>query len=179
MGYADRYKEDLNFEHNVKMLTALAFIPPIDVPKGFEIITEAHGQDLPFELLAYFECTWVGQRIGLAPRHNPDYPIYLWNARTATLDLAPRTTNALEGWHQGLKSTIDGTHPSVWNFFRGLQALQSTSELRIVHATDLLQDVTPRKKYKDRALRLQELARSYDSENVLSYLCSIAHLLKI
>lgn len=161
------------------MLAALAFIPPVDVPLSFEILTEAHGQELPFELLAYFERTCIGQRVGLAPRHDAEYPIFLWNARTATIDLAPRTTNALEGWHQGLKSTIDGAHPSIWNFLRGLQALQSTSELRILHATDFLQDVTPRKKYKDRALRLQELALTYDQENSLSYLCSIAHLLKI
>ena len=109
MGYAYRYKENLNFEHSFKMLTSLAFIPPIDVPNGFEIIIEAHGQDLHFELIAYSECNWVGQRVGLALRHDPDYPIYLWNARTATLYLAPRTTNALDGWHQGLKSTIYNT----------------------------------------------------------------------
>lgn len=59
------------------MLTALAFIPPVDVPLSFEILTEAHGQELPFELLAYFERTWIGQRVGLAPRHDAEYPIFL------------------------------------------------------------------------------------------------------
>ena len=104
------------------MLAALAFLPPIDVPRGFDTITElelrypTNESTIPLDYLIYFENTWVGRRVGLGSRLPPDYPIALWNCRTAALDLAPRTTNALEGWHNGLRSCIDGNHPTIWRF---------------------------------------------------------------
>ena len=63
----------------------------------------------------------------------------------------------------------------MWQFCEGLQAQQSTTELRIELTCDLLQDVTPLKKYIDRAFRLQELAVTYEPDNILRYLTRIAH----
>ena len=114
----------------------------------------------------------------MGPRVTPKFPISLWNARTAALDLDLRTTNAVEGWHNGLKATLPRDHPTMWQFCEGLQAQQAITELRIEHTRDMLLDVTPRKKFKDRALRLQELAATYDRENLLRFLASIAHVLK-
>ncbi len=52
----------------IKQFAALAYLPPEDVPTGFELLTEAHGEKLPIEFLIYFERTWIGRRIGRGPR---------------------------------------------------------------------------------------------------------------
>ena len=80
---------------------------------------------------------------------------------------------------QGLKATIPGDHSTMWRFLDGLQSQQATTELRIEHTNDLLLDVTPRKKYKDRTQRLQDLTASYDAKNIMQFLSSIAHVLKL
>ena len=70
-------------------MAALAFLPPIDVPRAFDAISDLelhaapNSATLPIEFLLYFENTWIGRRIGLGARLHPDYPIYLWNCRTA------------------------------------------------------------------------------------------------
>ena len=65
------------------MLAALAFLPPIDVPCGFDTITELElryltkKSTIPLNYLRYFENTWVGRRAGLGSRLPPDYQIAL------------------------------------------------------------------------------------------------------
>lgn len=57
-------------------------------------------------------------------------------ATAALLDLEPRTNNAVEGWHQGLKATITGDHPSMWPFLSGLQAQKQLLSFELsMHAT--------------------------------------------
>ena len=108
-----KYRDDDAFEHQVKMLAALSFLPPVDVTCAFDLVSELEGLVLPLEFLGYFERTWIGARVGITRRLEPDYPIALWNCRIAALDLEPRTTNAVEGWHQGLKSSITVDYPSL------------------------------------------------------------------
>ena len=67
----------------------------------------------------------------------------------------------------------------MWRFLEGLKLQQATTELRIEHTNDLVLDVTPRKKYKDRAQRLQDLAATYDADNIMQFLSSIALVLKL
>ena len=187
-------------------MAALAFLPPIDVLQAFDAISdfELHASPnsatLPIDFLLYVENTWIGRRIGLREMLHPDYPIYLWNCRTALIDLHPLTTNALEGWHNGLKSCIDGKYLTLLRFLnvflitlivlvfviysismylKGLKLLQSKSELIIEHAKARVFDATPRKKYKDLSIRLQQIALDYNPEaNLIEYLTSIAYNLR-
>ena len=62
---------------------------------------------------------------------------------------------------------------------QGIKHLQSKSELIIEHSTARVLDATPRKKYNDMALRLQEIARNYNPDfNLIDYLTSIAYNLR-
>ena len=176
LGFVEKYPDDDAFEHQVKMVATLSFLPPVDVTREFDFVLEFERLVLPHEFFGYFERTWIGAQVGIARRLEPDYSIALWNCRTAALDLEPRTTNAVEEWHQGLKSAITCDRPSLWRFLEGLQLCQATTELRIEHARALVQDVTPRKKYKDRTLRLQELTRGYDHDHIIAFLRSIAYM---
>ena len=64
-------------------------------------------------------------------------------------------------------------------FLKGLKLLQSKSELIIEHSKARVQDATPRKKYKDLSIRLQQIALDYNPEaNLIEFLTSIAYNLR-
>ena len=60
LGLQVRYKDDEDFAHTVRMLTALAFVPEPDVIIAFEAVSEdfpLHGQ----AVIYYFEDTYIGR----------------------------------------------------------------------------------------------------------------------
>ena len=60
------------------MLTALAFLPPQDVVRGFVAVCieiRTNFGNVAEELLAYFEDTYVGRFRLNAPRNNPMFSI--------------------------------------------------------------------------------------------------------
>ena len=77
-----RYLEEPEFAHQLRMLTALAFLPPQDVVRGFVTVCieiRTNFGNVAEELLAYFEDTYVGRFRLNAPRSNPMLSIELWN----------------------------------------------------------------------------------------------------
>ncbi|XP_057336265.1 uncharacterized protein LOC130674850 isoform X2 [Microplitis mediator] len=59
------YDTDISFALNLRLLSALAFVPTADVIKCYELITatdfyDAHAEELD-DLLKYFEATWIGK----------------------------------------------------------------------------------------------------------------------
>ena len=50
-------------------------------------------------------------------------------------DGLPRTNNATEGWHSGIKSTI-GVHPTLWKFIIRLRRQNATQATNFEHAVD-------------------------------------------
>ena len=58
LGFQNRFKDDENFAHKVRMLAALAFVPLPDVIDAFESVADEFPLDAQ-EVVAYFEDTWV------------------------------------------------------------------------------------------------------------------------
>ena len=98
------YLRDQDFRTNIRMVSALAFVPREDIAARFEDLSQhCSPQEIP--ILGYFETNYVGElRQGL---HRP--PLFahsLWNVHDRILLNLPRTTNAVEGWHNAFATSL-------------------------------------------------------------------------
>lgn len=51
----------------------------------------------------------------------------LWNVYELTLELFPRTNNAVEGWHNAMDAIL-GIHPNIYKFINGIKLEQKATE---------------------------------------------------
>ena len=64
-------------------------------------------------------------------------------------------------------------------YLKDLKLFQSKSELIIEHSIARVQNATPRKKYKDLSIHLQQIARDYNREaNRIEFLTSLSYNLR-
>lgn len=59
-GLSTKYRDDEHFHLNVKKLIALAFVPLVDVVKGFDLVAESFDDDAE-DFIDYFEKVWIGE----------------------------------------------------------------------------------------------------------------------
>lgn len=76
------------------------------------------------EFTNYLESTYIGRRDPLAKRWEttPRYPHHQWNQFDATIAYEPRTTNYLEAFHRGFRTSMAVDHPPMSRFLQRLQA---------------------------------------------------------
>ena len=179
LGLKTEFETNAEFNILVKSLAALAFVPEQDVLDIFmELVDTFPEIDGIQEMITYFEITYVqgrdrGQGRGRGPAR---YPPQIWNHFEDPADNVPRTTNAVEGYHNGLNSLFLSQHPSMWKLLEGLNkdmALQKK-----VYADNLAANNPPsRPKYQNLAERLSAKINTYEtSPDKLSYLRAVAHI---
>ena len=99
-GLAERYLEDNEFALNLRMIPALAFIPPQDVIQAFEILSEhlreTYGNEID-QLIDYFEDNYIGRFRRARRRVIPTFQKESWNMFHRTEQEMPRTNNNKEG----------------------------------------------------------------------------------
>ena len=118
--YHELLKNDVNARNLVLMLKALAFVPVNQVVETFDLISELAWGDLE-PIRIYFEntyvCTWKIRRLPRRqPEHyraDPRFPPQTWNMFDRTREGLPRTKNAVEGWHRGLRDALGHDHPTM------------------------------------------------------------------
>jgi hypothetical protein len=172
-GLQQRYQEDTDFAIKIRMVAALAFVPPNDVIAAFEELCE---QILPDSqaFVDYFEDTYIGrpQRRG---RRAPMFRNEVWNMFDRAEHELPRTNNYVEGWHRSFQSNVGSHHPNFWSFVDFIKREQA---LQQVYLTQALAGHAPqpgRKIYSDLKARVLTVVRDYENRNTLDYLRGIAH----
>uniref|UniRef100_A0A914WSC2 MULE transposase domain-containing protein n=1 Tax=Plectus sambesii TaxID=2011161 RepID=A0A914WSC2_9BILA len=121
-------------KHHYIMIRALAFLPPGDIPSGFDALTSAIRQRNYLadfvDLLSYMEETWV------APMCPPDrpalgkFPPLLWSVHTRTLTGQDRTNNRVEGWHFKINTFMEHSHLAFYVFLDELKKFFRAEEDR-------------------------------------------------
>ena len=100
LGLQECYINDPEFALHLRMISALAFLPPNDVQNSFDqlaaLIRNQYGNDAD-GVFDYFEDNYVGRFRVNAPRGIPTFPIDFWNMFHHTDDELQRTNNAVEG----------------------------------------------------------------------------------
>ena len=95
----ERHIIDPEFALQLRMISALAFVPPHDVQNSLnQLAALIHNQygNVADGVLDYFEDNYVGRFRVNAPRGIPTFPIDFWNMFHRTDDELPRTNNAVE-----------------------------------------------------------------------------------
>ena len=128
LGMQDRYNDEQEFALHLRMISAVAFLPPNDVINGFDDlcveIRNLYNGDVD-DLLEYFEDTYIGRFRRNAPRRPPMFSIDLWNMFHRSDDELPRTNNSVEGWHRAFQGHLSSCHPNFWKFLGILQKEES------------------------------------------------------
>jgi hypothetical protein len=89
------------------------------VVDGFEELTDEdlpEDECIPQQLVTYFEAYYIGCLRGRGAKQRrvtPSYPIETWNVQERTLAGMPRTNNPVEGFHNGYRSSLGGTNPTI------------------------------------------------------------------
>ena len=172
-GLLGRYTNDNNFRMNIKMISAIAFLPTNDVIAAFTDLSNHCGNDEQV-VLDYFETNYIGeQRRGrrLRPRFAHD----MWNVHGRVENDLPRTNNHLEGWHNRFNAFLSTRHADIWKF---IQALKQDSALHDhTRAQVLIGANPPRQRLAYRRIneRLQTLVENYNNNDKLNFLRGIAY----
>jgi hypothetical protein len=180
-----RYNLNLEFQLNVKMLPALAFIPVNKVVFAFLKLIDSPrwDDDDLFKITTYYSDIWI-RGAGIRNRRKPViFEPKFWNVFDAVKQDIPKTNNDVTDWHNRLRSYIPANHPSIWNF---IYAIKKDVQLTFVDDDDVQSSVGSNSKknrthYKDYMRKLHDLLIKYEidslntSFNILNYLVNIAH----
>ncbi len=178
LGLKSLYHTDKNFCFKVRCLCALAFLPPEDVAEGFEELTD--DEVLSSELLSYFEVTYIGVFRGRGAnrrRTSPTFPIHIWNMFHRVKENQPRSNNSLEGWHNAFNKSVMNLHPSIWRLIECLKKEENLSQMKLIQHERGEEIV--HKKYKNLSTRLYNIVSSYNSDEKMMFLQSVAYSLHI
>lgn len=178
LGLQMRYNEEPEFALHLRMLSALAFVPPQNVEDGFDALTDfirnIYNNEID-DLLEYFEDTYIGRYRRNAPRREPLFNINLWNMYHRTDDELPRTNNSVEGWHRGFQGHLSSCHPTFWRFLNVLKKEESLVRVSILQHLGGHHPPPPRRRYLDCNLRILRIVDDFPNRQLIDYLRSIAH----
>ncbi|XP_008547926.3 uncharacterized protein LOC103571517 [Microplitis demolitor] len=181
-GLQKLYNTDITFAVNLRLLTALAFVPTADVVKCYELIVatdfyETHEDELD-EFLLYFQGNWIGKpRHNKKKRENPRFEISVWNCYNAVVNDWLRTNNPTEGWHNRLNRGVSVHDATVGVFFNALRDEQVHTELCMTQINTGINVNNRRKEYRDYDERLKRVVLNYDSSDMLGYVKNVAKII--
>ena len=177
-GLQERYINDPEFALHLRMISALAFLPPNDVQNSFDqlaaLIRNQYGNDAD-GVLDYFVDHYVGRFRVNAQRGIPIFPIDFWNMFQRTDHELPRTNNAVEGWHRGFQAHISACHPVFWKFLEVLQKEETVVRMGILQNEGGHEPPPQRRRYVDCNQRILRIVDDFPNCQRIDYLRSIAH----
>ena len=173
-GLQGRYEGDANFALQCRMISAIAFVPPVDVADAFETLSGEVPNELR-PIMDYFEDNSIGRPDRRGVRRDPLFGIDLWNQYERVLHGHNRTTNSVEAWHRSIKSLLGVSHPTIFKFINGLSRCQ---KLRDVQLEQLLAGHRSRQRrtvYVMRDRRMRTIVADYVNRTTMDYLRGLSH----
>mgnify|MGYP000265238167 CR=1 FL=1 len=173
-----RYQTDEDFSLAARMITALAFVPPMSLNVAIAELA-AHLPEELLPVLKYFEKYYVGQLLRLLPgggvlRKDPLFPVHTWSVHDRTLDRAARTNNYAEAAHRRLQTELAVRHPSLWRFINGLKKVQRHRDLLYARFIAGHAPIAKRKRYLEADKRLFALVNKFDELLPIEFLQGVA-----
>ena len=171
-GLQQRYVDDAEFPNTLRMIVALAFVPPDEAEVCFEQYCDYAWND---QIIDYFEDTYIGRFRWNAPRRAPLFAQALCDMFHKTINEIAKTNNSIEGWQRSFQATVGASHPSFWKFIEKLiqeQRLHRVSLLQVFGG----QPAPPAwRQYFDANQRLIRIVDNFPNLDAMQYLRSIAY----
>ena len=144
-GLQIRYTADEEFALTIRMLAALAFVPPNDVIDSFETLADYSRNGYGLELDDMF--------------HRTDNEL-------------PRTNNVVEGWHRGFQSHVTTCHPSFWKFIDIMKQEEGVVRAGVLQNQGGHPSPPQRRRYTDNHARILRIVDDYANSGRIDYLRS-------
>jgi len=175
---AEEYRANPDFALNMKMLAALAFLPPATVANGYDTLVESaffeENEIILRPFLNYFESTWIGSVDRRNRRRPPIFDVALWNCHQSVLEGLGKTNNACEGFNRAINSMLGAAHPTIFKLIDCLKKQQELTRSKIEKIVGGSPDAPGREKYKQKRAPLMKVVSEY-YEISLDYLRRVAH----
>ena len=127
LGLSHQYLNHAVLCTNIKMTSALSFVPIADITQAFEGLSNHAGVEEQ-AVLDYFEANYIGE-LRRGEFLEPRYPHTLRNMNLRVHENLPRANNDLEGWHNPFSSSFTHRRTHVWKFIDGLKQDSSLNRL--------------------------------------------------
>ena len=178
VGLQVRYVKEPEFALQLRMLTALAFIPPQYVVRRFVAVCVEIRASFGYvanELLVYFEDIYVGIFHLDAPKNNPMFSKELWNMFHRTDMELPQTNNSVEKWHRSFQGHLSSCHLNFWKLLRVLKSEVSFIRVDILQQLGCHADPPRRSRYIDCNARIVRIVDDHPNRELTPYIRAIAH----
>ena len=117
LGLSHQYLNDTLFHTNIKMFSALSFVPIADTVQAFVALSN-HAVVEEQAVLDYFETNYIG-KLRRGRRLEPRYPHIPWNMNLRVRENLQRTNNDLEGWYNRFPNSFTHHQTDVCKFMDG------------------------------------------------------------
>ena len=120
---------------------------------------------------SYFESTWMG-----TPNRPARFDRLSWNQYDCCLAGLPRSSNLAEGWHNGFRSLVQCSNPTIWKFLEALKLEQGLTDQKITER--LMRRPPPQRaaKWIRYDSLLESFMQAYDNQEyeVIDYLSAVS-----
>ena len=158
------------FQH----IGALSFVDPGDVVEVWEDLRPTLPADLT-DIVAYYERTWIGSAASV-----PLFSPWMWNHYESVMAALPRSSNIAEGWHNGFRSLMGASNPTIWRFLDVLKMEQDITDWKISQKMMRRAPPPQEPRWAEYDIELSRLINSYDDyDDKIDYLKCIGTLLAV
>lgn len=162
--YKKNYDTDPEFKIQIKMLSALAFLPPNQVCAAFSQLVN----NIPIEIGEYFRTTYIGTINPFQQTIPAIFPINFWNINDRIEYSLPRTNNFVEGWHNRFNLSVGNPHPTIYKLIRKIKKEMDLVSLQIIQEQKGIENFK-QKKYNSVDKNILNLYNRMKKSNIGAY----------
>lgn len=175
-GLARQYGEDPDFNLGIRLIPALAFLTPAEIPRAFYEVERLLPRAAT-PIATWFERNYVAgtRQRASSERSRPLYPPTFWSVTDQMAVGLPRTQNNVEAWHRRLKGLLGRAHVGLYTMVDQLRQEQ----IRVRRtAEDIIRGrpTSPiRRVYREREERILNVYNDRFNRTTIEFLRGLAH----
>lgn len=179
-GLANEYGSNEEFSIKLRQITALAFLPPSEIPAAFDQV-KALSPENTEGVIEYFENNYVHGRVRQTLRNrsvrraSPLFPPEIWSVHDLVELGCPRTQNVVEGWHNRWNNLIGKAHIGVYKIIEEMRKEQKQTDLQVECINRGAPRPTKRNQYANRENRILSIFDERNDRSLIDFLRGIAH----
>ena len=178
-GLEIKYENDVDFSLKIRMIPALAFLPPADIPQAFDDLVKILPEDAS-PICTWFEENYVkGRRRRGRGRPQPLYPPSFWSVTDQMDSSLPRTQNKVEAWQRRLESLVGKSHVGVYTMVDEIKKEQIQVKRRSEDIVRGMPATPTKKEYIDREKRIINIYNDRSNRSTLDFLRGMAHNIQL
>ncbi len=126
----------------------------------------------------YFETTYIGKRKRgrNGGREVPLFAPLIWNVNKRTVGGQPRTSNNIEGWHNGINYSVlhTGKYNHILKIIDGLKLEQQHTEHLITRLNTGSKEAKRKRAYVELDARINTMLSDYSLESLETFLANMS-----